>query len=385
MRTYHAIAALLALSLLAGCTSTSMVTEPETETVPAAETESAVPETETETETETAETASPETTAEQEPYPDAPYRYTLTADTYPALDFTYHADYMNYALCDFAILENGNLLLLTMSESVTEIAPDGSVVGTYTYPLAENGGTAYRIAADENGNFYLLDGRNNCVYKADRDGILRTIRLDTPDLAATRDFYAVGEDMLLLENYNDDLIRSIFTLDVSGDSAQTVGAVTPGILLSDGYRVQLAFLPDNEGEAWDGGMTKKLSITLYNGDGAVVFSHAVTGNTPDFAVMAGISPICMLPDETVLAKVLSFDNADGLHVSVLRFGKDGILGASATDPNPNDNLIHNFGGTSYLVRHPENGLEILPIAELCTDFTAECPYTTENGVTELAN
>ena len=383
MRTRYAIAILLALSLLAGCTSVPTETETEVETKPdlppVTETDTAEPETESEL-----ETAAPDTTPEQEPCPDAPYHYKLSADVYPTLDFTYHADYMNYALCDFAILENGNLLLLTMSESVTEIAPDGSVVGTYTYPLAENGWTAYRIAADENGNFYLLDGRNNCVYKADRDGILRTIRLDTPDLAATRDFYAVGEDMLLLENYNDDLIRSIFTLDVSGDSAQTVGAVTPGILLSDGYRVQLAFLPDNEDEAW-GGMTKKLSITLYNGDGTVVFSHAVTGNTPDFAVMAGISPICMLPDETVLAKVMSFDNADGLHVSVVRFGKDGILGTSATDPNPNDNLIHNFGGTSYLVRHPENGLEILPIAELCTDFTAECPYTTENCVTEPAN
>ena len=149
----------------------------------------------------------------------------------------------------------------------------------------------------------------------------------------------------------------------------------PGVLLSDGYRAEMTFIPDNEGEIWDGGMTRRLSITLYNGDGTVVFSHAVTGNTPDFAVMAGISPICMLPDETVLAKVLSFAEGDRLCVSVVRFGKDGILGASATDPNPNDNLIHDFGGISYLVRHPENGLEIVPVTDVCTDFTAECPYT----------
>ena len=59
----------------------------------------------------------------------------------------------------------------------------------------------------------------------------------------------------------------------------------------------------------------------------------------------------------------------------VRFGKDGILGASAVDPNPNDNLIHNFGGVPYMLRHPENGLEIFPVTEICTDFTADCPYT----------
>ena len=374
MRTRYAIAILLALSLLAGCTSVPTETETEAETKPdlppVTETDTAKPETESEP-----ETVAPYTTPEREPYPDAPYHYTLSADVYPTLDFTYHADYMNFALCDFAILENGNLLLLTMNESVTEIAPDGMVIGTYTYPLTENGMTAYRIAADGNGNFYFLDGRNNAIHKADRNGILRTIQLDKPDLAATRDFYAVGEDTLLLENYNDDLIRSVFTLDVSGDSARIVGDVLPGVLLSDGYRTEMTFIPDNEGEIWDGGMTRRLSITLYNGDGAVVFSYAVTGNTSDFAVMAGISPICMLPDETVLAKVLSFAEGDRLCVSVVRFGKDGILGASATDPNPNDNLIRNFGGISYLVRHPENGLEIVPVTDIYTDFTAKCPYT----------
>ena len=142
MRKRYAIAILLALSLLAGCTSVPTETETEAETKPdlppVTETDTAEPETESEL-----ETAAPDTTPEQEPYPDAPYHYKLSADVYPTLDFTYHADYMNYALCDFAILENGNLLLLTMSESVTEIAPDGSVVGTYTYPLAENGWTAY--------------------------------------------------------------------------------------------------------------------------------------------------------------------------------------------------------------------------------------------------
>lgn len=377
MRTRYAIAILLALSLLAGCTSpTEAETETETEAEaipnlpPVVETDTAEPETESEP-----ETAAPDTTPEQEPYPDAPYHYTLSADAYPMLDFTYHTDYMNFALCDFAILESGNLLLLTMNESVTEIAPDGTVVGTYTYPLTENGMTAYRIAADGNGNFYFLDGRNNAVHKVDRQGILRTITVDKPDLAATHGFYTAGEDTLLLENYNDDLIRSVFTLDVSGDSARIVGDVVPGVLLSDGYRAEMTFIPDNEGEIWDGGMTRRLSITLYNGDGAVIFSYAVTGNTSDFAVMAGISPICMLPDETVLAKVLSFAEGDRLCVSVVRFGKDGILGASATDPNPNDNLIHNFGGISYLVRHPENGLEIVPVTDICTDFTAECPYT----------
>ena len=372
MRTRHAIAALLTLLLLAGCTSLPTETEPETEAEvkpdlpPVEETDTAEPETESEPET---------TTPEQEPYPDAPYHYALSADAYPTVDFTYHADYMNFALCDFAILENGDLLLLTMNESVTEIAPDGTVVGTYVYPFTEYGMTAYRIAADGNGNFYFLDGRNNAVHKADRQGILRTITVDKPDVAATGGFYAAGEDTLVLENYNDDLIRSVFTLDVSGDSARIVGDVMPGVLLSDGYRAEMTFIPDNEGEIWDGGMTRRLSITLYNGDGTVVFSHAVTGNTPDFAVMAGISPICMLPDETVLAKVLSFAEGDRLCVSVVRFGKDGILGASATDPNPNDNLIHDFGGISYLVRHPENGLEIVPVTDVCTDFTAECPYT----------
>ena len=374
MRTRYAISILLALSLLAGCTSVPTEKETEAETKPdlppVTETDTAEPETESEP-----ETVAPDTTPEREPYPDAPYHYTLSADVYPMLDFTYHADYMNYALCDFAILENGNLLLLTMNESVTEIAPDGMVIGTYTYPLTENGMTAYRIAADGNGNFYFLDGRNNAIHKADRNGILRTIQLDKPDLAATRDFYAVGEDTLLLENYNDDLIRSVFTLDVSGDSARIAGDVVPGMLLSDGYRTEMTFIPDNEGEIWDGGMTRRLSITLYNGDGAVVFSYAVTGNTSDFAVMAGISPICMLPDETVLAKVLSFAEGDRLCVSVVRFGKDGILGASATDPNPNDNLIRNFGGISYLVRHPENGLEIVPVTDIYTDFTAKCHYT----------
>ena len=371
MRTHPAIAALLVLSLLTGCTSAP--TEPETEAASVAETESAVPE--TEAEPEEPETTAAEPFPAQEPYPDAPYRYTLTADAYPAIDFTYHEEYMNFAVCDFALLPNGNLLLLTMSESVTEIAPDGSVVGTYTYPFTENGMTAYRIAADENGNFYLLDGRNNAVHKVDRQGILRTISIDKPDVTATRGFYVTAEDTLVLENYNDDRIRSVFTLDVSGDNAQIVGDAVPGVLLSDGYRAEMTYIPDNEGETWDGGMTKRLSITLYNGDGAIVFSYAVTGNTPDFAVMAGISPICLQPDETVLAKVMSFDTGDGLHVSAVRFGKDRILGASAVDPNPNDNLIHNFGGVPYMLRHPENGLEILPVTEICTDFTADCPYT----------
>lgn len=360
------LVAILHIAILAGCTAVPSENVPETQPIHVDTVDETVAENKTE----------PETIAETvaDSYPDAPYHYILTADAYPTLDFTYHADYMNFAICDFAILPNGNLLLLTMSDSVTELSPDGKIIGEYFYPFTASGKTAYRLAADADGYFYFLDGKNNAIHKADRDGIIRTIGIDKPDMAATSEFYALNDDVLVLGNYNDELVRSVFTFDVSGDRAELAEDVLPGILLSNGYRAEMKFLPDADDEVWDGSMTKRLSITLYNSDGTTVFSHVLTGKSADFAVMAGISPICMIEEETVLAKVMSFDINDQLCVSVVRIGKDGILGALTADPNPNDNLIHTFGGIAYIVRHPENGLEITPISELCTDFSMDCPY-----------
>ncbi|MBR5679733.1 MAG: S-layer homology domain-containing protein, partial [Clostridia bacterium] len=144
---------------------------------------------------------------------------TLAKEKHPELDFTYHDSYMNYAICDFAFTPSGNLLLLQLSDSVAEYTPGGELVGVYSYPFAEEGQTAYMLAADSMGNFYFADGRNNLILKANREKLLGYSHMgeDVPELTLSSQMSAVRENVVCLDTL--DAVFEIITAEIDVSSA----------------------------------------------------------------------------------------------------------------------------------------------------------------------
>lgn len=207
---------LASLCLLSACADTPLPV-PES-SVPSGAEENAVTPTPTPTQLpEPVPTPEPEV-----PSITVPQQIRLEAAEHPELDFTCD-EYGNPFICDFCITDEGTLLILQLSEKIYEYSFDGELLGTYDLHLKDNGLSAHRIAAGADGRLYLVDGRNNSIITATRDGVENLSYAGIlNDVGLLSRFYCVGDALIATYEDIEEQSSKTAVLDVGGSEVALI-------------------------------------------------------------------------------------------------------------------------------------------------------------------
>lgn len=302
-----------------------------------------------------------------EPYSHEAYSYYLSAEEHDELDFSYHDEYMNYAICDFAIAPNGNLLLLIMSDSIVEYTPEGEFVGRYSYNFDESGLNAYMFTCDTYGNFYMADGGKDVIIKADRNEIKNISSVGAksglPALTLSESMYARDEDCLEFMNYNDHYDFCIYRVDTKGEEAVLMEEPFLGQSLGGGTYAYVERVFDENGDR-----TSECKLTVYYSDGTQDNYRFISEHEGSVAIY-GLGIYGITEGDTIIGYIREwYRDGDGkksnsLDTRVIIEKGSGITSIGLNEEN-NDYLTRCYGGETYVMQRMEDGIRIIPLMRL---------------------
>ncbi|MBR4895007.1 MAG: S-layer homology domain-containing protein [Clostridia bacterium] len=287
---------------------------------------------------------------------------TLTKEKHPELDFTWHESYLNYAICDFAFTPSGNLLLLQMSDSVAEYTPGGELVGVYSYPFAEEGQTAYMLAADSMGNFYFADGRNNLILKANRENLLGSSHMgeDVPELTLSSQMSAVRENVVCLDTLDAEFEKITAEIDVSSADARLLSMERKTLFGS--VETSVRRIP-KDGRDW----SPEAEFRIKWGDGVSETVHVRSNHKGEEAIF-GLKLAGLADSETLIGYIREFVLNEAGQESMIETWIKIRRGQGITQITDqldmNSMLTRTYNGQTWILLRQENGIRIMPLSQL---------------------
>ena len=230
------------------------------------------------------------------------------------------------------------------------------------------------LTCDEYGNFYFADGRNDAVIKADREGILSVSMIGEEAklyaLTLSESMYARDEDCLEFLNYNQNFEFCVYTVDVRGATAVSVGEPVPGQSLGGGTRAVVSMVKTE-----DGSRTPEFRMELHKKDGQTenyLFRSELENGTAVFGL--GIYGLTgeESPGDTIVGYVREWymDPDSGKEKTLDTMVKitrgAGITAVSKNHEN-NYKLTRTYGGETYILQRYENGIRVVPLGVLCAE------------------
>lgn len=263
---------------------------------------------------------------------------------------------------DFAIRENGNLLLLELSNKVHEYSPSGEWLGSYDYDFAGKGLTAYMLTCDKEENLYFIDGHNSLIIKANRNEILATSSFGEKSIITEpgliKSMTALKENILLLTAISPhDYLTYTYELDVSKDDALCISQPREGIVLGKGLSYKNELITQGEyGELTDGTL-----VTIYkNGIEKAKFEIHRANN-----FIFGLQIYGVNENGDYLAKIFEY-LADGnsLQETLVILDNQGEIKSICQDQLKEDDIIRIYNGNSYVLRFNTDGIDVFPLQKL---------------------
>ncbi|NCC67232.1 MAG: hypothetical protein EOM14_03410 [Clostridia bacterium] len=305
------------------------------------------------------------------------YSYLINKNEHLELDYGV-SDHDGLAMIrDFAILPNGNLLLLQFSKNICEYTPDGQLVGIYDLEFEELDLTAYMITCDEEENFYLIDGYNQLVLKANRDGLLHISQLcgesQMFDIGTITSMYATEQDILEITASGADNNSYVYCMDVSGEVAVCIGEPRIGRSIGNGIMYYPSLIYDESGH-----ITNSVELTLYNRAGKSV-TYQYFANHKNNAGVYGMVLYGIVDQSNYLGKIFEWrrENESAALIpkeTFVKINSSGkIISACITDIK-SDSIIRSYGTETYIMQYSENVISVTPLLDLCTDWTNEFPF-----------
>lgn len=295
--------------------------------------------------------------------PQAPLSLTFTAQEHPELDFSAAADGLP-KIRDFCFTPQGHVLLLQLSDCVTEYDPSGRLLGIYSYPFAEQGWTACRLACGNQDRFYLLDGHNNAVLSARRNRLEQAAFLDdTMDAGAFTRFACDAQGRLVISTVDleGDFLSYTCTLDVTGEHA-VAGPRQPGLWLDQGITFQPQLLGDEPSAA----AAPAVRLQLYQ-DGQPQRTLVLSCDADDGTSIAGLS-LWQAAGDTCLGHLFTLRPAPGqasgeqVNEYLLRLDLAAGTVELADPPAAQATDIRYWNGQGYYLYRQEDAIVIRPLS-----------------------
>jgi hypothetical protein len=301
---------------------------------------------------------------------------TLSRQDHPELNFDLSEHDGLQAIRDFAVTPEGNLLLLELSKCIYEYSPQGELIGIYDFELEEHGLTAYMLAADDQGNFYLLDGRSQLVIKTDRNELLNVSAFGEgsliSDTGLINSFYAQSEDVLVVSALNtSDYGYYTYTLDVSGENVIYMEEPVRGDFIGNQQFISVEHIMD--GEQYTNGM--KIIVSEYGGEKrsfAVYTNHEIKANLSGFQIYG------LLEDGRYLARTVEMLHGEKLSVreSFLLLDQNlNVLSICESTLAASD-IVRGVHGNTFVLRFTEDGLSIVKLYDLCSSWNDDIWFST---------
>lgn len=263
---------------------------------------------------------------------------------------------------DFAITDKGNLLLLELSDKVHEYSPKGELIGTYDFDFEEKGLTAYMITCDNNGNFYFVDGFNNLIIKADRDGILNKSALGDKSIVVEPDLiksiFSSAEDILMVTAVDpDDFSTYTYELDVSGEDAICISEPIVGRFLGNNLSFTSELIEDEKGALTDGA-----SITIYENNSVKdTFEIHSTINK-----IFGVEIYGLIPEGGYFARIFEFLENGFPQDTFVTLNDKGKVTAICDNSVKSGNIIRGYKNNTFILQFDDDGIIVRPLIELCS-------------------
>lgn len=186
----------------------------------------------------------------------------------PELDFGAlgDGDGREYMICDYCFTPEGTVLLLQLDGWIFEYALDGTLLGSYDMQLEAKGLSAFRIAAGAEGQLALLDGHNNAILTATRDGITNVGRLTKnsgPDDVGLIESFEFCDDGSIFVTWSD--MQYGYAADIAvadGEAVQTKSYPNIGRRVAGLYGATVTSPVQTLG-------TKELYVDIFHGDSVV--------------------------------------------------------------------------------------------------------------------
>ncbi|NMB33527.1 MAG: hypothetical protein GX992_04725 [Clostridium sp.] len=302
---------------------------------------------------------------------------TLSRQDHPELNFDYSEHDGRHAIRDFTVTPEGNLLLLELSKCIYEYSPQGRLLNIYEYDLEEQGLTAYMFAADDQGNFYLLDGRRQLIIKVNKSEILNLAAFDETSLISDtgliKSFYADSEDVLIVTALDtSDFSYHTFTLDVSGDNIKFTEDPVRGDSIGNRQFVYVEHIMD--GEQLTNGM--EIVVAEYGGEERrfrVYTNHEASANLVGFQIYG------LMEEGKYLARAVETLHGDKVEAreNFLILEQDfDVTGICESNLAASD-IIRGFQGDTFVLRFTNDGLEIVKLYDLCSSWKDDVWFYTD--------
>ena len=302
----------------------------------------------------------------QDTNPSEPFRVSfeslrLLEAEHPELDYGISQHDGQKTIRDFAITEDGNLLLLELSDKVYEYSPKGELLGSYDFGFDEKRLTAYMLTCDNQENFYFIDGHNCLIIKADRNGILSTASLGEKSIITEsgliKSISASEENILIVAATSpDDFLTYTYELDVSGDNAICITEPQVGIALGNGLSYKNELIRNV-----DGGLTDGISVTIYKN--CVEKNKFEVHTRNNFIV--GLNIYGVTQSGGYFARIYEF-LADG-HTPQETFviiDDQGKVISICDGSLESDDIIRGYNDSTFVLRFDADGVIVFPLLEL---------------------
>lgn len=283
---------------------------------------------------------------------------------HPELDFGISKHDGQKTIRDFAITENGNLLLLELSDKVYEYSPKGELLGSYDFDFAEKRLTAYMLTCDNQGNFYFVDGYNCLIIKADRSGVLNIASLGEKSIVTEpgliKNISTLEENILIVAAVSpNDYLTYTYELDVSGENAICITDPQLGIALGNGLSYKNELITQNGYE----GLTDGSLVTIYKSGIEKNKFEVHTKNN----FIAGLQIYGITEEGDYLAKISEF-LADGhtFQETFVILDKQGNVISICEGYLKGDDIIRGYNDNSFVLRFETDGIIVFPLNELFT-------------------
>lgn len=300
----------------------------------------------------------------------------LLRQDHPELNFDLSEHDGQQAIRDFTVTSEENLLLLELSKYIYEYSAEGKLINIYDYDLEEHGLSAYMLAADDQGNFYLLDGRKQLIIKTDRNEILNVSAFGKgsliSDTGLINSFYAQSEDVLIVSALDtSDFIYYTFTLDVSGENVIYMKEPIKGDLIGNQQFVYVEHIMD--GDKYTNGM--KITLAEYGGrerSFEVYTNHEIKANLIGFQIYG------LMEDGSYLARAVETLQGElfGVRETFLLLDQNFNVSGICESPLSPSDIICGVHGSTYVLRFTEEGLDIVKLYDLCPAWKDDIWFST---------
>ncbi len=294
--------------------------------------------------------------------------FSLLEVEHPELDFGISQHDGQKIIRDFVITDEGNLLLLELSDKVNEYSSDGELLESYDFGFEVKGLTAYMMTYDNQGNFYFVDGYNCLIIKADRNGILNTASLGEESVITEpgliKNISIAQENILIAEATSiDDYLTYTYELDVSGENAICITEPKVGISLGSGLSYKNELIKNE-----DGGLTDGTFVTIYKN--GIEKNKFEVNRVNNFIV--GLNIYGVTQSGEYFARIHEF-LADGntFQEILVTLDEEGKVKAIHEDSFKNNDIIRRYNDSSFVLRFNDDGVVVFPLLELFSEIKNE--------------